>query len=103
MFRREDHDFFEAENGVENKQSIYKEGVNSKAIFVNVRRHKIRYHGKKCILMSLRDVSSSIRLDQETHNNKILKTLQSAVSRDLMTPLSCISLFVDLYMNRKEI
>ena len=70
---------------------------------MNVRRHKIRYHGKKCILLSLRDVSSSMRLDQETHNNKMLKMLQSAVSRDLMTPLSCIAIFVDLCMNRTDI
>ena len=29
--------------------------------------------------------------------------LQSAVSHDLMTPLSCISIFVDLIINRRDI
>ena len=29
--------------------------------------------------------------------------LQSAINRDLMTPLSCIAIFVDLCMNRKDI
>ena len=33
----------------------------------------------------------------------MLKMLQSAVSRDLMTPLSCIAIFVDLCMNRTDI
>ena len=29
--------------------------------------------------------------------------LHNAVSRDLMTPLSCIAIFVDLCMNRADI
>ena len=63
VFRREDHNFFEAQNGTDIRNSIYQEGSSSKAVYVNARRHKIRYHGKKCLLLSLRDVSASMRLD----------------------------------------
>lgn len=70
--------------------------------FVTVRRHKIIYKGKKSILLSLRNVSSSKKLEQETHNNKMLKMLHSAVSYDLMTPLCCITIFVDLILSRQK-
>lgn len=33
----------------------------------------------------------------------MLKMLQSAVSRDIMTPLSCISTFIDLIINKHDI
>ena len=43
--------------------NLYKENISSNSIYVNVRRHKIIYQGKKCILLSLRDISSSMKLD----------------------------------------
>ena len=54
-------------------------------------------------MLSLRDVSTSMKLSAETHNGKMIKMLQSAVSHDLMTPLSCIAIFVDLITNRSDI
>ena len=65
VLRREDHNFADQPSREKSdshnltNNHLYQQGINSKAVYVNIRRNKILYHGRKCILLSLRDISNN--------------------------------------------
>lgn len=58
--------------------------------WVNMRQEKIEFDGKMCLLLSLRDVSSSHILQKTKQEVELLRKLHLTILHDLVDPLSLI-------------
>ena len=83
VIKREDHIHLDA--------SISQDRETIEQKWVNVRRQKMIFDGEKCLLLSLRDVTSSHMLDKTKKESEMLKKLHMTISKDLVDPLNLIT------------
>jgi len=63
--------------------------------WVNLRHQEIIFEGEKCVLLSMRDVSSTHKLSKSKQEIELLKKLSTTISEDLIDPLSLIAVSVN--------
>lgn len=57
------------------------------------------FKDEECFILTIEDISVHSQLEETKRNNKVLNLLTNSVSRELLTPISCV---VELGQNIKQ-
>ena len=65
-------------------------GSSGSTRWVNLHRTEIMFEGDRCLLLSMRDISSNFALNQKKEQVELLKKFSKTISKDLVDPLNLI-------------
>lgn len=92
--KREDHPHPEKENSGQKVRKVdilqSSSGSSGSTRWVNLHRTEIMFEGDRCLLLSMRDISSNFALNQKKEQVELLKKFSKTISKDLVDPLNLI-------------
>ena len=69
--------------------------------FVVFRQKQIVYDGQESILLTMTDVTTTLKYNKSERDLELLNSLQASVSHDMKAPISVISLTLGLVIQKK--
>lgn len=61
--------------------------------FVQISHQQLTFNSKPCTMLTIRDQTDFLKLENSENQNKMLSVLNATVSHEMMTPLRCIISF----------
>jgi K+-sensing histidine kinase KdpD len=83
--------------------STFKRATGDETIFIEFKRKRFVYNGAASLLVTLTDVTNTLKFNEACKKIELLHELQASVSHDMKVPLKTITKSVNILLQKKMV